>query len=130
MLSTKNTGTRLEDMNEEGFVLEELQLDDLENVIGGSIGTTVTDSHFLNEVGLCPDRFGKAGATINWGRDSEMVDNAWRRGGVTCVTRPLGNNTYMVDSKVVSQVEAYQYVCNKLGKTVDIDKYLGPPIEF
>ena len=90
-----------------------------------SADTTETgnDSQFLNDMGVCPDRWGDFYTTFHWGEVSGMTDQAWARMGVRSVTNWGASNEYYINGKKVKRKEAYDYVAKKLGRTYDKKKY-------
>ncbi len=106
---------------------KKVSLAEMKNVAGGNWGETATDSQFLNDMGLAENRYGGFKTMLYWGEISSMVDKAWAKGGITCVSKPtsyLENRYYITETGAeVSQEEAMQYVGKKLGKSVDLKKY-------
>ena len=84
---------------------------------------TGNDSQFLNDMGVCPDRWGCFYTSFHWGEVSGMTDQAWARMGVRSVTNWGARNEYYINGKKVKRKEAYDYVAKKLGRTYDKKKY-------
>ena len=84
---------------------------------------TASDTQFLNEMGVCPDRWGAWYTDFNWEEVSNWADGSWAKAGVCCVSHWWDINDYYIDGKKVSQKQAYDYVSEKLGKTYDVNKY-------
>ena len=86
---------------------------------------TASDSQFLNDVGVCGDRWGAASTAFHWESVSETVDSAWAKAGITSVTKPVLGNAYYIKStgKEVTRSEALEYAAKYLGKNINIDKY-------
>lgn len=88
-----------------------------------NVNETAYDSQFLNDMGLAPNRYGNLHVTTHWGNDSNMVDKAWGKMGVTCTTNCYKSNSYSINGKKVKRAEAYKYVADKLGKNCNYGKY-------
>ena len=84
---------------------------------------TASDTQFLNEMGVCPDRWGAWYTDFHWEEVSNWADGSWAKAGVCCVSHWWDINDYYIDGKKVSQKQAYDYVSEKLGKTYDVNKY-------
>lgn len=84
---------------------------------------TAYDSQFLNDMGLAPDRFGNFHITFHWSSDSKMVDDAWAKAGVICVTNSVCANKYFINGKQVSREEAYKYVTAKFGNNCEYKNF-------
>jgi len=97
---------------------------ELEDVVGGSAGTTAEDSRFLNVLlagmpGRC-DRYGSFRIRFE-NLDSEIA-GAWKSVGVDATIHsggPISSgraNTYKINGKEVSHYEAMQHAMNVVGK--------------
>ena len=100
--------------------LEKLSDEELEGVAGGSAAETASDSRFLNSLNGSTDRYGETRIRLQ-DHDYEIRD-AWKRLGVD-VTIYSGNlltsgsaNTYKIDGKTVSRVEAINHAMDVAGK--------------
>ncbi|MCR5177162.1 MAG: hypothetical protein K6C05_09980 [Anaerovibrio sp.] len=106
---------------------KKLSINEMDNVAGGNYGGTATDSQFLNDMGLAENRYGGFKTMLYWGEISSMVDKAWAKGGITCVTKPTSylENRYYIGAtgQEVSQEEAMAYVGKKLGKSINWRSY-------
>lgn len=85
--------------------------------VSAEMTDTGFDSEFLNDMGVCPDRWGPVYITFNWSEVSKAVDESWAKMGVRCVTNPWDDNKYYINDKEVTKWEAYDYVAHKLNKT-------------
>ena len=45
-----------------------------------------------------------------WKSDSAAVDAGWAKAGITCVTKPAGDNLYFKDGKEMTRNEALDYL--------------------
>ena len=88
-----------------------------------NLGCTANDSQFLNDIGLCPDRWGCIYTAFHWGEVSKAVDAAWAKAGVTSVTSPDDFNDYYINGEWVDRRMAIQYAADSLGKNIDVKKY-------
>ncbi len=84
---------------------------------------TSYDSQFLNDMGYAPDRYGDNMTAIRGGTVSGMVDDGWKKAGVTSVTRWVGGNTYFVNGKKITRNEAFKYAADNAGKDYNYDNY-------
>ena len=86
---------------------------------------TAYDTQFLNDMGVCPDRWGDFYTTFNWTEVSTASDKAWGEVGVRCVSKYMDENQYFINDSIVSRKEAYNHVSYRLGKDYDYKKYQG-----
>ena len=112
--------TREENLKKINEELEKLSDEELEGVAGGSASETASDSRFLNSLNGSTDRYGETRIRLQ-DHDYEIRD-AWKRLGVD-VTIYSGNlltsgsaNTYKIDGKTVSRVEAINHAMDVAGK--------------
>ena len=84
---------------------------------------TSYDSQFLNDMGLCADRWGDTYTYFHWGEVSKAVDECWAKAGVVSVTSWNHGNKYYIADREVTREEAYDYAAKKLGRTYDSTKY-------
>jgi hypothetical protein len=84
---------------------------------------TIQESRFLNDAGLCYDRWGETYGQWHWKEVSSAVDNAWAKAGVTNVSKYIGLNDYYINGKKVSRYAAFYYVAKKYGKMYLLKKY-------
>ncbi len=115
--------TREENLKKINEELEKLSDEELEGVAGGSAGETASDSRFLNSLNGSTDRYGETRIRLQ-DHDHEIRD-AWKRLGVD-VTIHAGNmltsgsaNTYKIDGKTVSRVEAINHAMDVAGKHME-----------
>ena len=101
---------REENLKKINAELEQLSDEELEQVSGGSIGQTTSDSKFLYDYGLVDDYHGNFHSTFHWLSDSAAVDGGWSKAGITCVTAPWGDNQYFMNGKEITRDEAYDVV--------------------
>lgn len=98
---------------------EALSEEELEKVAGGSVWQTADDSEFLYDYGLVEDWHGQTTTMFNWVSYSAKVDEGWSKAGITCVTKPWGDNLYFKNGKEISRKEAYDHVKASLPKIRD-----------
>ena len=84
---------------------------------------TAKDTQFLNEMGVCPDRWGESYTFFHWSEVSNWADGSWAKAGVCSVSHWWGDNEYFVGGKQVTQKEAYAYAAEKLGKPYDEKRF-------
>ena len=103
--------TREENLKKITDDLELLSDDELDQVAGGTIGQTAGDSKILYDYGLMDRHYGLIPVmTVYWKSKSAEVDSGWAKAGITCVTKPFGNNQYFLDGKEISRGEAYDHL--------------------
>ena len=88
---------------------EQLDLDQLEGVSGGSCKELSEDSRVLKSLGLC-DKFYDQLDLKNSPRQGQEIVNAWKQGGVTVRTSKLYPNQYLIDGKKVTRLIAIDYI--------------------
>ena len=101
---------REENLKKINAELEMFSDEELDNVAGGSIGQTSGDSKILYDYGLMDKYFGNIPAMFYWKSKSAEVDAGWAKAGITCVTKPFGNNQYFINGKEISRGEAYDHL--------------------
>ena len=101
---------REENLKKINSELEKLSDEELEGVAGGTIGQTAGDSKILYDYGLMDRYYGTIPVMFYWGSKSAEVDAGWSKAGITCVTKPFGNNQYFKDGKEISRGEAYAHL--------------------
>ena len=102
----------------------------LENIVGGSIGGTSLDSHLLYDYGIIDDYHSFDGMAFHWKSYSAEVDAGWAKVGITCVTKPSGHNEYFAGSKGISRKEAVKILKSKFCRihyTYSDDDGVGNP---
>ena len=102
--------TREENLKKINADLEKLSDDELEQVAGGSIRDTTGDSEILYDYGCMDEYFSTVPATFHWKTKSAAVDAGWARAGITCVTKPFGDNQYFLNGKEISRDEAHAHL--------------------
>lgn len=101
---------------EKKFADEVISDEELDGVAGGSVHSTAADSEFLYEHGLVDDWHGELTTLFHWESYSAAVDAGWAKAGITCVTKPWGDNLYFKDGKEISRDEARNHVKNSFQK--------------
>lgn len=106
---------------------KELDVNQLETVSGGNLGMTSADSEFFHDIGVMNDSYSTTGLLFSWESKSAIVDEAWSKFGITCVSSPIGNNLYYYEGREISRLKALQMAMQKAGKSVDLNKYWNDP---
>ena len=89
----------------------ELNIDDLDTVVGGSVMATSNDSKFLYKHGLMSTSYSAWDLSWwNWEEYSAEVDAGWARAGITYVSKYIGDNEYWYYSTKITQAQAYAIV--------------------
>ena len=88
---------------------EQLDLDQLEGISGGSCRELSEDSRVLKSLGLC-DRFYDQSDLMSSPRQCQEIVNAWKQGGVTVRTSKLYPNQYLIDGKKVTRLIAIDHI--------------------
>ena len=101
---------REENLKKINAELEKLTDEELEQVAGGTIRQTAGDSKILYDYGLMDRHYGTIPVMFYWKSKSAEVDAGWARAGITCVTKPLGNNQYFLNGKEISRGQAYDHL--------------------
>lgn len=107
--------------------MNEINAEQLDQVSGGNLGMTASDSAFFKAIGVMTDSYSATGLMFSWESGSAKVDEAWSKFGITCVSAPVGNNLYYYQGREISRYDALVMVMNKTGKSVDINKYWSDP---
>ena len=102
--------TREEHIKKINAELEQMSDEELEQVAGGTIGQTAGDSKILYDYGLMDRHYGTIPVMFYWKSKSAEVDAGWAKAGITCVTKPFGNNQYFLDGREISRGEAYAHL--------------------
>ena len=97
-------------IDEKKLANAEMSDEELDSVAGGNIGQTAEDSTLLYAYGLLDDYHGTTHTIFHWKSDSAAVDAGWAKIGITCVTKPGGDNLYFKDGKEISGYEARDYL--------------------
>ena len=97
-------------MAEDKYADEALSDEELNNVAGGTVTGTSDDSKFLYDYGLVDDWHGETSTLFHWKSYSAEVDGGWSKAGITCVTKPWGDNQYFMGGKQISRDEAVAHV--------------------
>ena len=88
---------------------EQLGLEQLGEVSGGSCKELSQDSKVLRSLGLC-DKFYDQSDLMSSARQCQEVISAWQSGGVTVKTSKLYPNQYFIDGKKVTRLIAVDYI--------------------
>ena len=94
---------------------EILNLDELDNISGGTINETSKDSQDLFNLGLIKEKFDNFETVHFWNKISNAVDQGWAKVGISCFTKPFGENSYSIGNKQLTRDEAIQMAQKILG---------------
>lgn len=95
--------------NEKFFESEQLGLEQLDEVSGGSCRELSEDSRILKSLGLCGKFYDQSDLKSS-PRQCQEVVSAWRQGGVEVRTSKLYPNQYFIDGKKVTRLIAVDHV--------------------
>ena len=100
---------------------EKLTDDELDKVVGGTLGETADDSRFLNvllqgtdKYHQC-DRYGKTAVWFSAGPKND-VKKSWKSLGIDFKPDNLFGNYYFKDGKSISQADAWAHAEKLVGK--------------
>ena len=102
--------TREENIKKINDELEKLSDEELEQVTGGNIGQTTSDSMILYDHGIMDTWHSNLHFIFHWKSASKEVDEAWSKSGITCCTVPFGTNKYWKDGNQISREEAHKHL--------------------
>ena len=94
----------------------ELDMTQLDTVNGGVLGEVIKDSELLHKLGLMDEEFGAIDVTTDWKNCSEKVDEAWKKIGVICNSKPASDNVYYYEGKIITWDEARKIAKDKMIK--------------
>lgn len=87
-----------------------LEMNELDFVIGGSMGETAKDSFELYDHGLLKDHWCPGSMAFNWKSLSAKVDAAWAKAGIQVISNPFGDNVYKKDGKRITRDDALKHL--------------------
>ena len=95
-------------------ILSEAELD---NVAGGTVVQTASDSQFLRDSGAVPGLkgWGNHAMEHNFAEYSGLVADAWAKCGITCTPSADGENAYSMNGKSITRYQAYQEIAKQTG---------------
>ncbi|MBE8953094.1 MAG: hypothetical protein SR1Q7_08120 [Quinella sp. 1Q7] len=108
--------TREENLKKINTELEAMSDEELSMVAGGKVGETSDDSDFLCDYGLMDHSYNDIETSIGWPSVSAEVDAGWAKAGITCVTKPSGDNQYFMGGQQISRDEAHKHVITHFKK--------------
>ena len=108
---------------ENKYADEMLTDDELDNVAGGTVEQTVSDSRFLNILleGTkyhCCGRHDKFDIAINFYDERNDVAKSWASLGIEFKHNNSNGNTYKLNGNPITQIEAYEYAMKKVGRNL------------
>ena len=102
--------TREENLKKIKAELETMSDEELSMVAGGGKEETAVDSNFLYSYGLMDHKYNDIEVAFKWGTVSAEVDAGWAKAGITCVTKPSGDNEYFMGGKQISSLDAINHL--------------------
>ena len=105
------------------FANKALDVEEMENVAGGSADQTADDSRFLNVLlrghpAQC-DRYGEKKITLDYANNDRRfaeIEAAWKVCGVEAKVKKSYANHYYIDGFEVTQSQAMNHAMNVMGK--------------
>ena len=104
---------------------EILSEEELDQVAGGTVVQTASDSQFLRDVGINDEYTG-------WGNNfterqfegvSKVVIDGWAKIGITCTPSKDGENTYSMNGAAITRKEAYEEAMKVMDKHLALSRY-------
>ena len=108
---------------------EILSEEELDNVAGGTIVETASDGQFLRDCGVVPNlgnNFGNYYVKNNFEAASQKVVDGWAQAGITCTTNADGSNSYSMDGKSITRLQAFQTVAEQTSFKLRLRAYGFP----
>ena len=104
---------------------EILNEEELEQVAGGNVSNTASDSQFLRDIGVDPTLKGWGNYATNqrFEEISGYVKEAWKKAGIDFTGDKDGNNVYMMNGNEISRFDAYLYVQREKKKKINMANY-------
>ena len=102
---------------------EILSEEDLDNVAGGTVNQTASDSQFLRDIGINEKGWGNTKTSNFFDDVSKVVADGWAKFDITCTTDRDGNNTYNQNGKEITREAAYKYAMKETGKHFALSRY-------
>jgi len=102
--------TREENLQKINAKLETMSDEELSMVAGGGKEDTASDNGLLYSYGLMDHDYSELEISFKWKSLSAEVDAGWAKAGITCVTKPSGDNEYFMGGKQISSGEAWKHV--------------------
>ena len=102
---------------------EILSEEDLDNVAGGTVNQTASDSQFLRDIGINEKGWGNTKTSNFFDDVSKVVSDGWSKVGITCTTDKDGDNTYKLGEKEISRFDAYLHAQRETKKKINMASY-------
>ena len=104
---------------------EILKDEELDQVAGGNVSNTASDSQFLRDVGVDPTLKGWGNYDTNKRFDeiSGYVKEAWKKAGIDFSGDKDGDNVYKLNGEEISRFDAYLYVQRAKEKKINMANY-------
>ena len=97
---------------------------ELDQVAGGNVSNTASDSQFLRDIEIEGIKgWGKSATESRFNEISGYVKEAWGKIGIEFNGVKDGNNVYKLDGKEISRFDAYLYAQRKQDKKVNMANY-------
>lgn len=91
--------------------IEELDINMLENVCGGSVQETADDCAFLYKHGLIPHNWNAWDLSwFHWTERSNEIDRGFSKVGITYVSKYIGINQFFYQGREITREEAYAII--------------------
>ena len=104
---------------------EILKDEELDQIAGGTVVETASDSQFLRDIGI-NDKF------TGWGNSfterqfegvSKVISAGWASIGITCTTSKDGENIYKLNGETITREAAYNHAMKLQKKTLPLSRY-------
>ena len=93
--------------------VQAMDINQLDMVAGGSINEVVNDFDHLRNLKITGYKYDRLDALLEWGGVTANLEEAWRKVGVHCYTRPCNDNTYTtINGKTITRSEAFAMARN------------------
>lgn len=93
---------------------EMLSMEELNNVVGGSLQETAQDCKFLYDMEILKGTYSTKAIGDNWDVATKIINDAWAKAGVTCIANKDGENEYWIGDKRVTRWRATKTVAKKV----------------
>ena len=92
--------------------------DELDNVAGGNCFEMSNDNRFLNRLNGSTNRYTESQIYLQGDGHYKEIEKGWASVGINCHCHPglVGDNSYFLNGKEISQGEARQHAMNVVGK--------------
>ena len=104
---------------------EILSEEELDQVAGGTVVQTASDSQFLRDVGINDEYTGwnNKFTERQFEGVSKVVIDGWAKIGITCTPDQKGENTYSMNGAAITRKEAYEEAMKVKNKHLPLSGY-------